>query len=532
MAVFLSSLAASDYANGKMNPGIYYRGNQPGIPSSGMPDRFAWLDPRFGLSYDVFGNGHTLVRGGWGLYRFADQYNDYANELTTAQSILTYTLPNNTSVEMSQIPSIAAPGTVCGPATAPGGKPCTNGSVYALNPTDYSLPLSEAWNLTVSQQLPANTLLEVAYVGNHSENIPLGGETINGSGFTDFDNLNKIPKGALFQPDPVTGLVARNPEDVTSTCAGAVCNKTSDYRPYGREYGDNGVYVLDTAGYSNYHALQVSAVRTSTRATLNANYTFSKTLATYNHEDAFDLHRNYGISPYDRRHVFNFSGSYTLMQPYRGQEHLLRGVANGWTFSTVTTLQSGGNLQAISGSPNFNMNLQYGNYNGAPISSGNPLPNGATGNSLSSATYYGTNATVAVTPVVTCDPRSHTGNRQRIQYSCFAPPPLHQYGWISYPYTMAPFFDTSVSMFKSFPVVHDQSVVFRVDAFNFINHPLPQYSGGSQLTLAYRNTYGTSNFAVNPSGFPGSNPANFGVMDTKSGDPMERIIALSIKYLF
>lgn len=531
-AVFLPQLVAPDYANGKMNPGIYYHGINPGVANSGMPDRFAWLDPRFGLSYDVFGTGKTLVRGGWGMYRFSDQYNNYTSPLTTAQSVLTYSLPNNSSIFESQVPSIPAPGTVCGPNSLPGGGACINGTVNALNATDFQIPTTISYNLTISQTMPWNTLFEAAYVGNNSMNIPLGGETINGSGFTEFDNMNKIPLGALFKPDPVTGLVATNPEDVTSTCKGAICNKTADYRPYGKEYGDNQIDVLDTAGYSNYNGLQLSLVKRGALASFNINYTFSKTLATSLQEDAFNLRRNYAVSPYNRSQVFNVSGAYTLATPYKGHNLLMKGAANGWTFSTVTTLQSGGNLQSINNIPNWSMSLQYVNPDGSSPSNTNPLPNGATGNSLSSATYYGTTDTDAITPVVTCNPTSHLANRQRIRYNCFAPPALHTYGPRNYSYTMAPYFDTSISMFKTFNLAHGQSVQIRADSFNWINHPLPQYSTSSQLQLYYLNTYGTNSFTPNTASYPSGNPNNFGVMDTKSGDPMERIFELSAKYQF
>ena len=531
-AVFIPRLVASDYAAGKMDPGIYYHGINPGVADSGMPDRFAWMDPRFGLSYDLFGNGKTLLRGGWGIYRFSDQYNNYTSPLTTAQSVLTYTLPNNTSVLASQIPSITPPTRICSATSGPGGTPCINGAVNALNPTDYQIPTTISYNMTISQQLPLNTLFEIAYVGNNSMNLPLGGETINGSEFQDFDNMNKIPLGAFFKPDPITGLVAKNPENVTTTCAGAVCNKTADYRPYGKEYGDNPIYVLDTAGYSNYNALQLSAVKRGANASFDVNYTFSKTLSTSLQEDAFNLRRNYAQSPFSRNQVLNVSGAYTLVRPYHGSQRLLRALANGWTGSTVTTLQSGGVLQPISGSPNFNMVLQYLAPDGKPVSASNPLPNGATGPGLSQASYYGTNDVVAITPDVTCNPTAHLANRQRIRYSCFTPPPLHAYGKRDYPYTMAPYFDTSISLYKTFMLNRGQSVEFRADAFNWINHPLPQYSSASQLTLGYFNVYGSNTFKVDPAAYPGNNPTQFGVMDTKSGDPMERIVELSVKYMF
>jgi hypothetical protein len=501
-----------------MNPGIYYHGIDPGIPNSGMPDRIAYLTPRLGMSYDIFGTGKTMLRGGWGIYRFADQYNDYAGALTTAQSVLTYNLPGNSSVFLSQLNKIPAPTAACGPTTGPGGTPCVNGAVNALSGTDYQIPDSQAWNFTISQQIPWNSLFEIAYVGNNSENIPIGGEAISGSGFLAFTDQNKIPIGSFFKPDPVTGLTAVNPEDVTSTCSGPLCNKTSDYRPYGKEYGDANVYVMSTGGYSNYHGLQLSAVKRSSRANFDLNYTYSKSLSTNLNENAFVLRDNYGITPYDRRHVVNLSGSYSVGNLYHGAR-VIEGTTNGWTISNITTWQSGGNLQALN-SANLNMALQYSN------------PPAGVGTGLSQATYYGTNATIAITPDVTCDPTSGTGHNQKIRYSCFTPPAVGSYGPRNYPYTMAAYFDSDLSLFKAFHVVKENTVQFRIDSFNWLNHPLPQFSGGSQLSLHYLADYGTKAFNPNPTQYPSGNPNNFGVLDTKSGNPNQRTLELSLKYVF
>ncbi len=528
-AVFIPSLVQSDYNAGRLNPGLRWHAVDPGVPSSGMPNRFAYITPRFGLSYDVFGNGKTLVRGGWGIFRFADQYNNYTNQLSTSQEILGYGLPSGYQVTMPQIGAAGQSGGTPGQGGAPGiivptaagcspTNPCVNNGEYALDPLDDQIPDSTAWNLTVDQQLPSKMLLEVAYVGNHAENMPLGGQALSGGGFSAYDDMNKIPLGAFFKPDPVTGLTAQNPEQVNTTCSGQVCNQYADYHPYGKEYGNNSVYMLDTQGYSNYDALQMSLVRRGTNANFDANYTYQSNLSTTLGEDAFHLNRNYGYANTTRRYVFNFSGSYTFQRPYKGDNMLARGAANGWTISNITTWQSGGFIQS-NNNPNFGMSLQY------------DLPSGST-SGVSQATYYGTNATIDIQPVLTCDPRSGTAHYQRIKYSCFAPPKIGEYGPRNYPYTMAAYFDSDMSLYKTFHVWHEQHAEFRIDAFNWLNHPLPQFSGGSQLSLHYQAPVGTQNWTPLASAYPGGNPNNFGVMDTKSGQPNQRTLELSVKYIF
>ncbi|HCT60149.1 MAG TPA: hypothetical protein DGA22_04630 [Acidobacterium sp.] len=539
VAVFMPSLVVPDYNEGRLYPGVRWHGVDPGVPSSGMPNRFAYMTPRIGASYDIFGNGKTLIRGGWGIFRFTNQPD--TNSVLTAQEVLGYNLPSGDSIFLSQVGQAGQQGGIAGQGSAPGisiptadcsaATGCINNTVYAENPLDDQIPDSTAWNVTLDQQLPMQMMVEAAYVANHAENLPLGSEELSGSGFSAFDDVNKIPLGAFFKPDPVTGMVAKNPEQVNATCTGNTCNQYADYHPYGKEYGNNSVYVTDTAGYSNYNSLQLSLVRHGSNANFDVNYTYQSNLSTTLGEDAFSVRRNYGYASTTRRHVFNFSGSYTFQRPYKGENHWLRGAANGWTISNITTWQAGGFLQTQA-TPNFGLTLQYGDYNGAPISKKNPLPNGATGNSLSQATYYGTNSTVDIMPEVTCNPASGTANNQRIKYSCFTPPKVGQYGPRDYPYTMAAYFDSDMSLYKNFHVVRSQTLEFRIQAFNWLNHPLPEYSASSQLALHYTDAYGTSNFGTSASQYPNGNPNNFGVMDTKSGQPNQRTLELSVKYMF
>src|ERR1700743_2359849 len=66
-------------------------------------------------------------------------------------------------------------------------------------------------------------------------------------------------------------------------------------------------------------------------------------------------------------------------------------------------------------------------------------------------------------------------------------------------------------------------------AFNWLNHPLPQFSSGNQLTLkeTLDGTNPGAGFQVSP-----SQVSNFGVLDTKAGAPNQRIWELSLKYMF
>jgi hypothetical protein len=490
LAVWVPSLVSSDQASGKMNPGLYWHGISPGIPKSGQPDRFVLISPRFGVSYDLFGNGRTILRGGWGVYRFTDQYNDYTSALTTSQGILNYGLPGQTSMLLSQTGLIPQPGTGVGAIT---------GTVNAVNGADYGIPKSEAYNFTISQQAPWNSLVEVAYVGNQSTELVMGGESISGSGFQSYTDQNKVPLGAFFAPDPVTGVISPNPEQLGGP--GSPNNKEADYRPFGKAYGTNQINVISNDGYSNYNGLQLSWVKRSDRLTFNFNYTWSKTLGVGQQIDPFSLRGNYGPLSIDRPYVFNASYAYNFGRAYHGDSRIVSGVSNGWTLSGITTWQSGANLQAIN-SPNYGLSI--------------------TG--LGTATYFGTSAPKLIMPVLTCDAGKNLAHLQRVNASCFAAPAIGTNGPRNYPYyRMADYFDTDLAAYKTFHITERQTVQFRATAFNWINHPLPEFSGGNQLALHYN-----KDLSVNTA----SNSSTIGFLDTKVGGHSARIIELALKYNF
>ncbi len=556
VAVFYPLRVQSDYDSGKYAPGFYWHGIDAGVPLSGQPNRFVYPDPRFGLSYDVFGTGNTVVRGGWGAYRFVTQVNDVDNQLQTAQDVLAYNLPGGYRLELGEIHNLAYKG--CTPTTnvttgAIIG--CSSGSQYGMDPSDYGQPLTYAYNFTIDQRLPWHSQLEVAYVGSSTSQLPTYSEDIEGSDFSALADQNKAPIGSFFLPDPVTGVTATNPENVaknpnlsnfTYTPTG---NTNADYHPYGYAYGTSSVYMNQDIAYSNYNALQVSWIKTAGKLIFNFNGAWSKALATSLQENPFSVAGNYGPASIDRPIVFNSTYSYQSGTLHTGSS-ILNQVGGGWTISGISTWQAGGYIPSALGNgvPNFSLGESYinqptdtsgascyssGTYNSANC---NLAKDTGIGTGIGDPTYFGTDASIPIMPVLTCNPTKNLAHYQVLNGSCFAAPAVGTQGGQSYPYMRAAsYFDNDLAIYRTFHVHERQNVQIRASAFNWLNHPLPEFASLSpELALSYNVDYNSK--AITPH-FNQTSTTNslglpFGVMDTKTQSPYQRIIELDAKYFF
>jgi hypothetical protein len=135
-------------------------------------------------------------------------------------------------------------------------------------------------------------------------------------------------------------------------------------------------------------------------------------------------------------------------------------------------------------------------------------------------------------PVLTCNPTHNLAHYQILNGSCFAAPAVGTQGGQNYPYMRAPaYFTNDLAVYRTFHIKERQQVQFRASGFDWLNHPLPEFSSLTPLTVTYNVDYGSK--AITPNFNQGSTGSNaFGVMDTKSQAPYQRIIELDVKYSF
>jgi hypothetical protein len=418
---------------------------------------------------------------------------------------------------------------------------CINGTQAGFDPGDYGQPLTFAYNLTIDQRIKWNTVLDVAYVGSSTSQLLDVSEGIEGSNFGAVADQNKTPLGAFFKPDPKTGVISTNPENLgtnpnlSAPSGTPTGNVAADYHPYGYAYSTAVVTLNQSSSYTNYNALQVAWIKTTGRLGYNLNATWSKTLGTSLQENPFDIRRNYGPTATDRPIVFNASYYYQSGKLHTSQAFVNQ-LLGGWTVSGISTWQAGGYIPAALGNgvPNYNLGLSY---TGLPTG---PDPNNSTaylkaqglGGGIGAPTYFGTDAAVPILPTLTCNPNSGLVHYQRVNGNCFMAPAVGTQGGQNFPYMSAgAYFNNDLAIYRAFhiPFREGQQIQLRASAFNWLNHPIPGFSNagtGSPLALSYNVDYATKNITKN------YNTSTFGVLDSKTGAPYQRIITLSVKYFF
>jgi hypothetical protein len=500
-----TSVSGGVVSTTQVNPGYTWHSINHSIPNSGAASRLFFFEPRFGLAYDFYGNGQTMFRGGIGLYRSHDAWNDVNQAQATAQG-QAFASVGGGGLLLSDVPTLAAAGlsTTAGGGASSG---LTN-DAFGLDPTDSQQPLTYTYSFTLSQQVGPNALFELAYQGSQSDHLFTQYEQ---GAPGDLENIDALPIGALFHPDPLTGEV-NSPQGFMSQ---GLINNFRKYPFYSQ------VNVARHILYGNYNGMQVSFRRNKGRFQYNGNYTWSKNLgilgsyATGNVIDSGNIRPNYGPLATDRSQVINANYSFNAGSWYHGA-HWIGGLVNGWELSQIFNLQSGPDVQRVLGS-NFNLTGEIGCGADSTLCSGSGL-NYFPVNNLD---FLGT-PDVVLQPKLLCDPRTALAPKQHLNGACFALPDFGVNGPAQIPYIHAPgYFDADARLGNNFHIRGSQELQLQLSAFNVINRP--NYSFSTKFP-----TEQTLNYISSTLGGAKASP-NFGYSQFRFG---RRVTEISIKYNF
>ena len=305
--------------------------NDPGIPNSIIKTNYTNLAPRFGMAYDVFGNGRTVLRAGFGI--FYDTLN--ANTVGVGAPYhynANYSAPTQGSFSQPLLGLPAIPANYTNAASAQFVLPL-NVNFADANVTE---PYTEAVNIGFQQRIAAATL-EIYYVGKFGRHqiIPY-----------DLNPAIYDCSGAYFQANP------------TTYCTNATTTLTS-YQARVRypnfAYGGQGIVDNNTVGTSNYNGLQIIYTQRSKKGLSTViSYTYSRSLDDQSSGTTNlaalpltpNVNTNYGPSDFQATHVINAGWVLHFPQITRGNR-AVRAVLNDWSFAGIFNARTGNPFNPI-----------------------------------------------------------------------------------------------------------------------------------------------------------------------------------------
>ena len=316
-----------------------------------------------------------------------------------------------------------------------------NGSVSANNINhNYKIEYNNVWNLSVERALSSTTAFQAQYIGSYT--VHADNETYQ----------NFFPDNGL---NPATGLHVRPIPQMS------------------------GFPSITWDGWEKYHALALTFTQRVWRGlTLNSTYTWSKALDDASNpgpdnagpnfpQDPANLAVEKGLSDFDHRHRFVTNFLYQI--PFLKN-------SEGWIHSAFGEWQVGGIWTLQSGAP-FTVNLSSDvANNGEPLSAPSQRPN------------------------LTCNPNS--GPKTTAEWfntSCFSMPAPFTYGNAGRDIVTGPGLDNfDATLQKEFPVHENIKLQFRLDIFDFLNHPNFNAPVGAGRMFSASSSFGSITSAQDP----------------------------------
>ncbi|OFW40943.1 MAG: hypothetical protein A3J28_11355 [Acidobacteria bacterium RIFCSPLOWO2_12_FULL_60_22] len=282
---------------------------QPHLGTPFIAGTYNIFAPRVGIAWDVFGNGQTAIRSGFGMF-----YDQIESEYRTS------TNSNGPFFNLLRLNNPPFPlgfsGTALGTA-----RPIVDGIEF-----DVKVPTRMQWSFSIQQQITPSTVFNVGYVGAHSYH------------FIRFLDGNPavhqlLPGGVKFFPAVAP---RRNP------ALGATRNTTSDA---------NGNYNALQLGFNQR---MTSGLRYKVSFTWAKNMDDASTLDSadtngtiYASQDPDNTKLERGLSAYDIRR--NLVMNFTYDFPWNNFSGVAGKLLGGWQLGTIATISDGSPFTAVTG---------------------------------------------------------------------------------------------------------------------------------------------------------------------------------------
>jgi len=451
--------------------------------------RYKNFAPRVGFALDLFGDGRTSLRGGYGI--------SYERNFGNVTFNVIQNPPNYAVVQI--LGGTVTPSN-SGPLVGTGNVPIPNTSLRAVDP-EIKPAYSQFWSLALERELAANTVFSVEYSGSRGVHL------------YDIANINRA--GASRAVDPTMGagqLIFGDPS-------------TNLLRRLNPQYND--INFRGAHGFSYYNGLNIGIRSANIRNTglqFRANYTWSHAIdnlsSTFSESsnnfvlgylDAFNPALDKGSADFDVRHRVVMSGIWDIPWAKNSQNAFLRHVVGGWEVAPIFSIRTGSLYTVWDCNNGIQTCARWAPASPVSKTFGTPVNVGANEfNYLDVASAGSLSSDVLYPDYAVCSGLRYTG-------TCTYPTMLGRNSFVG-----PKNWNLDFGVYKNFKFTERFGVQFRGELFNILNHH-NYYVVTDSTDVAQ-----VDNLVAKKGGpFPGSN-----AQPTATGSDERRNVQLGIKFIF
>jgi hypothetical protein len=392
--------------------------------------------PRVGLAWDVFGDGKTSVRGGYGMA--------YERNFGNVTFNVIQNPPNYATIAVQapiDIPALPITLENFGPVSGSGiNKAFPPSSLRAVDPNIVNA-YAHFWSGAVQHQILGNTIVSAEYTGSAGRHL------------YSIANINRDFTGSVYLGD------ARAANRLNLSGPSSINFRGSD----GRSNYNGLIVSLDSANFKN-KGIRLTARYTFSQAKDNLSDTFSSPANQFNlgYLDPFNPDLDYGFSDFDVRHRFVSTFVWDLPR-VANAKGFVNQLVNGWEVTGIINLRSGTPFTLHDSTNGFNAFMRA-ELNG-PVNFRGSINHDSVGVPDAPNTYN----------YIDISGLTHQFTDQ-VGLSEFPPFPADMSARNAF--RRPGFWNIDSAVYKSFKFTERVSLQLRFEAYNIFNHANAYVSGG------------------------------------------------------